>query len=125
MRQATRGRRSTRRWVVLAGATLAAGAGAAACLPGGRPAASGAPAGPPVTVRVHARVGAEDEAYTRRLAEFTAQNPRHITAVYEGLQDYYVKLVNLIVSGTVGDITYLHHSNLAYQQFATAGRSEE
>jgi ABC-type glycerol-3-phosphate transport system substrate-binding protein len=121
MRHATRGRRSTRRRVVLAGAALAGGAGVTGCLPGGPPAESSAPAGAPVTVRVHARVGAEDEAYTRRLAEFTAQNSRHITAVYEGLSDYYVKLVNLIVSGTAGDITYLHHSNLAYQQFATAG----
>jgi hypothetical protein len=45
---------------------------------------TGAPAHQPVTVRVHARTGSEDEAYARRLAEFTTQNKRGIKAEYEG-----------------------------------------
>jgi ABC-type glycerol-3-phosphate transport system substrate-binding protein len=116
---------STRRRFVGAGAfagipllaACAGGSGAAGT--GGSGAAL--PAKSEVTVRVHARAGSEDEAYTKRLAEFTAQNKTGIKAIYEGLGDYNVKLVNLIVSGTVGDTMYLLHTNLAYQQYANAG----
>jgi ABC-type glycerol-3-phosphate transport system substrate-binding protein len=85
---------------------------------------SPAPAGttrPQVTVRVHARAGSEDEAYQKRLDDFNQQPGQHIKAVYEGLMDYYTKLVTLVASGTVGDLIYVHHTNLAYQQYAAAG----
>jgi ABC-type glycerol-3-phosphate transport system substrate-binding protein len=74
-----------------------------------------------VTVRVHARTGSEDEAYQKRLAEFNQQNGMNITAEYEGLGDYFNKLVTLVVAGTVGDLAYLLHTNLVYQQYANAG----
>ncbi len=113
--------RSRRTYLRSAGAALGA-ALAAACGGAAQPAAeSGGPARQEVTVRVHARTGSEDEAYAKRLAEFTTQNKRGIKAVYEGLGDYYTKLVNLIISGTVGDLIYVHHTNLAYQQYAAAG----
>src|SRR5688500_3052799 len=100
MQHAARGHLNTRRGGVITGATLPGSMAVLACLPGAPPAEPGsAPSRAPVTVSVHARVGAEDEASTKRLAEVTVQNPRHITAVYEGLTDYYV---NLIVSGTAG-----------------------
>jgi multiple sugar transport system substrate-binding protein len=119
-----RRRRVSRRGLVgMAG--MAGLALASACAAPGGSGTSGEGPNPasaaPVTVRVHARTGSEDEAYAKRLAEFSSQNKRHITAVYEGLLDYYTKLVNLIVSGTVGDLIYVHHTNLAYQQYATAG----
>ncbi|MDQ3701140.1 MAG: extracellular solute-binding protein [Chloroflexota bacterium] len=104
---------------LIGGTLLAACAGPGG---GGDASAGSAPvARSDVTVRVHARTGSEDEAYTKRLAEFTAQNKTGIKAVYEGLGDYNTKLVNLIVSGTVGDTMYLLHTNLAYQQYANAG----
>lgn len=105
--------------VLIGGTWLAACAGSGG---GGDASAGSAPAArSDVTVRVHARTGSEDEAYTKRLAEFSAQNKTGIKAVYEGLGDYNTKLVNLIVSGTVGDTMYLLHTNLAYQQYANAG----
>jgi ABC-type glycerol-3-phosphate transport system substrate-binding protein len=114
-------RRLTRRRHLAGGVAGGALAWVAACTPGGQPVP--APAGTaaaPVTVRVHARTGSEDEAYQKRLADFNQQNGQNITAVYEGLGDYYNKLVTLIVAGTVGDVVYVHHTNLAYQQYAAA-----
>ena len=123
-----RGARGLTRRGHLAGAGAGAAlAWAAACAPGSQPApAPAGPAGPPVTVRVHARAGSEDEAYQKRLTDFNQQNGKNVTAVYEGLGDYYNKLVTLIVAGTVGDVVYVHHTNMAYQQYAAAascGRS--
>jgi multiple sugar transport system substrate-binding protein len=115
-------RRSYLRW----GSLSLAGVLGIACRRSGQEAtqagetASGATR-PPVTVRVHARAGSEDEAYQKRTAEFTQQNDKNITAVYEPLGDYYNSLVTQIVAGTAGDITYMHHTNLAYQQYAHAG----
>lgn len=74
----------------------------------------------PVTVVIHARTGSEDEAYGKRLADFTQQNGMNITAQYEGLGDYFNTLVTRIVAGTAGDSAYLLHTNLAYQQYAAA-----
>ena len=76
---------------------------------------------PAVTLRVHARTGSEDEAFKKRLDTFNQDNGRNITAQYEGLDDYFNKLVTLIVAGTAGDTAYLLHTNLAYQQYANAG----
>ena len=74
-----------------------------------------------MTLRVHARTGSEDEAFQRRLADFNAQNGSNVTAEYEGLGDYFNKLVTLVVAGTVGDLSYLLHTNLVYQQYANGG----
>src|SRR5690349_16148993 len=103
--------------------SLVSVAGAACAGPG--QAAQPAPAADakraPVTVRVHARTGSEDEAFQKRLTEFTQQNTKNITAVYEGLGDYFNTLVTRIVAGTAGDTAYLLHTNLVYQQYANGG----
>lgn len=95
---------------------------AACAAPGSAPSATDAGAGSgadgkTVEIRVHARGGTEDEAFTKRLRAFTEKNPK-IKAVYEGLPDYYTALQTQIAGGTVGDLIYAHTSNMRYQEFA-------
>jgi multiple sugar transport system substrate-binding protein len=115
--------RTTRRTHLRWGTLSLAGVVGAACTVPGQPApqAAGNSARPPVTVRVHARTGSEDEAFEKRLADFTQQNGKNITAVYEGLGNYFNTLVTQIVAGTAGDTAYLLHTNLVYQQYANGG----
>src|SRR5919197_1166898 len=86
------------------GASLAAVVGAACAGPAQQTPGAAGTTLPEVIVRVHARTGSEDEAYQKRLNDFAEQNGKNVKAVYEGLGDYYNKLVTLIVAGTVGDI---------------------
>src|SRR6266542_797982 len=120
-RQPTRLPVTRRAWLRWGSMSLASVAGVACAGPGAPAPAPGTQSRPPVTLRIHARTGSEDEAFEKRLAEFNQQNGQNITAVYEGLGDYFNKLVTLIVAGTVGDTAYLLHTNLAYQQYANAG----
>src|SRR5256885_66295 len=81
---------ATRRAWLRASSTILASVVATACAGSAAPQPSGSPqARTPVTVRVHARTGSEDEAFEKRLAEFNQQNGNNITAVYEGLGDYF------------------------------------
>jgi multiple sugar transport system substrate-binding protein len=97
---------------LLAGACAAAGGGAE------ERAAPGAPGSAPATVTLMSR-SAEEEAFTRRAAEFGAAHPR-VRLEYQALPGAYPEVVRTnAAAGTLADAIYLQ--NLLFEGLVVSG----
>lgn len=106
----------SRRAFLQASSMVAVGAALAACAPVNQaaPAAEGggntaaAPAGEKISLRMHARIGQqEDTLYDMQIPKFMAENP-NIEVVKESFPgaEYNAKISTMVAGGTLGDVVW-------------------